>query len=281
MPESTQPPALRLYKGKVMHARLGELEHRFTYNVVSAVIDLSRLEEAGKTASLFKVNRNGLLSFHEKDFGSATNAKRPFGESLYEYALRLARKAGLDGTDNPDDHRLWVELMFYPRIAGRAFNPISVYFIWRGPALACLIYEVRNTFGEMHTYVAPVRDGEVSPAGIRQSRRKRLHVSPFMDMAQRYDFRILPPGDEIRLRILEHDSNGPSLAASFAGQAQTVSNSAILATALSMGAFSAKVWLGIHYEALKLWWKGAKFRSSPPPPEAVSFGDTEAGSPHI
>lgn len=252
-----------------MHARLGTIEHRFSYNVVSAVIDLGRLDEAGQTAGLFKVNRNSLLSFHEGDFGNAVNAKRPLGEPLRDYALRLARDAGLKAPEA----EFRVELMFYPRIAGRAFNPISVYFIWHAETLACLIYEVRNTFGEMHSYVVSVREQDVSPAGIRQSRRKRLHVSPFMDMSQRYDFRILPPGEKVRLRILEHGQAGPSLAASFAGSTLPVTNSAIASTALSMGIFSAKVWLGIHYEALKLWWKGAKFRSSPPPPDPISFGD--------
>ncbi|MEM1365108.1 MAG: DUF1365 domain-containing protein [Pseudomonadota bacterium] len=264
-------PALRLYKGKVMHARLGAIEHRFSYNVVSAVIDLGRLEEAGETASLFKVNRNSLLSFHESDFGNASNAERPADERLNTYAMRLTAEAGVNLTAS----KTRVELMFYPRIAGRAFNPISVYFVWDGTELACIIYEVRNTFGEMHTYVAPVAEHDVSPAGIRQSRHKRLHVSPFMDMAQRYDFRVRPPTDEVRLRILEHGVDGPSLAASFAGSAIPATNGVIASTALSMGLFSAKVWLGIHYEAARLWWKGAKFRSSPPPPAPISFGDEQ------
>ncbi|MEO0497870.1 MAG: DUF1365 domain-containing protein [Pseudomonadota bacterium] len=261
--------ALRLYKGKVMHARLGKLEHRFSYNVVSAVIDLGRLEEANQCTGLFKVNRNSLLSFHEGDFGNAANAQRPAREPLQDYVLGLTREAGLKF----DAGAARVELMFYPRIAGRAFNPISVYFVHASQALICIIYEVRNTFGEMHTYVCPVQKADVSAAGIRQSRHKRLHVSPFMDMAQRYDFRVAPPADKVRLRILEHGQDGPSLAASFAGELLPLTDRAIAATALSMGLFSAKVWLGIHYEALKLWWKGAKFRSSPPPPEAVSFGD--------
>ena len=48
-----------------------------------------------------------------------------------------------------------VLLLCYPRLLGYAFNPLSVYFCYRRDgALALMIYEVRNTFGEMHSYVA-------------------------------------------------------------------------------------------------------------------------------
>jgi DUF1365 family protein len=35
-----------------------------------------------------------------------------------------------------------------------------------------LIYEVRNTFGETHSYVLPVTLGEISAAGLRQRQDK-------------------------------------------------------------------------------------------------------------
>ena len=55
---------------------------------------------------------------------------------------------------------------------------------------AGMIYEVRNTFGERHCYVCPVEQGELSASGLRQTRHKLLHVSPFIGMAARYDFRV-------------------------------------------------------------------------------------------
>ncbi|MDR0111109.1 DUF1365 family protein, partial [Acinetobacter baumannii] len=81
--------------------------------------------------------------------------------------------------------------------------------------LLALIYAVRNTFGERHSYVAPVRDGEVGPSGIRQTRAKVFHVSPFIGMQARYHFRVLPPGKSVRLRIHETESGEPLLAATF------------------------------------------------------------------
>jgi len=78
-----------------------------------------------------------------------------------------------------------------------------------------MIYEVRNTFGEIHAYVLPVQPGEISQAGVRQEQDKLFYVSPFIGMAMRYRFRVSPPGARVTLRILETDREGPLLAATF------------------------------------------------------------------
>jgi Protein of unknown function (DUF1365) len=102
------------------------------------------------------------------------------------------------------------------RLLGYTFNPLSVYFCYRADGeLALLIYEVRDTFGELHACVLPVNEGARSNAGVRQSQEKLFYASPFIEMAMRYHFRVLPPGDSIRLRILETDRDGPVLAATF------------------------------------------------------------------
>jgi len=80
-----------------------------------------------------------------------------------------------------------------------------------------LLYEVANTFGERHTYVAPVEKGEANEAWIRQEREKLFYVSPFNSLAMHYAFRIRPPHDEIAVRILATDDHGPSMAATFHG----------------------------------------------------------------
>ena len=63
------PPeaAATLYAGQVMHHRLKPFGHRFTYGVTSLVIDIDRLEEAGRLSPLFGVNRAAPVSFHASD----------------------------------------------------------------------------------------------------------------------------------------------------------------------------------------------------------------------
>ncbi len=134
---STTTAPAALYFGDVMHARLKPMGHRFTYRVMSLLIDLDRLDDADRTSRLFGINRAALYSFHEKDHGERD------GSSLRAYAQRCAAAHGIDLTGGR------VALLCYPRLFGYTFNPLSVYFCYRASGeLALLIYEVRNTFGE-------------------------------------------------------------------------------------------------------------------------------------
>lgn len=258
------PPdaACTLYPGDVMHARLKPFGHRFVYRVFSIVIDLDRLAEAGRMSKLFSVNRANLASFHESD-----HVERK-GETVRQFADRLLAGAGLG------ERAERILLMCYPRVFGYVFNPISVYYCYRADgSLLALIYAVRNTFGQRHTYVAPVMPGELSEAGIRQARTKIFHVSPFIDMGTRYNFRVLPPGKAIRLRIHETEAGEPLLSATFVGAAMPLRSRSLAACLLQFPLMTWKIMTGIHWEALKLWLKGARFHPSPAPPKPVSYHD--------
>lgn len=261
------PPeeAAALFDGEVMHARLRPFGHRFAYRVFSLLIDLDRLEEADRSSAFFSVNRANLASFHESDHVEQA------GETIRAFADRLLAGAGLE---RPAPRIL---LLAYPRILGYVFNPISVYFAYdeRG-ALLALIYSVRNTFGERHHYVARVLAGQISEAGLRQERQKVFHVSPFIGMDARYHFRVLPPGRTVRLRIHETENGEPVLAASFAGERRPLDSPTLLRCLLQIPLLTWKIMAGIHWEALKLWFSGARFHKSPPPAARASYRDHAA-----
>jgi DUF1365 family protein len=269
--EQNGPPpdaAVSLFPGDVMHARLKPFGHRFVYTVFSLLLDIDRLDEANKTSGIFSINRPNLTSFYESD-----QVERP-GETVRQFVDRLLAQAG------QHTRAARVLLLCYPRIFGYVFNPISVYFAYDAVGeLTAVIYAVRNTFGERHTYVAPIRPGEFSPAGVRQERMKIFHVSPFIDMGTRYHFRVLPPGRIVRLRIHETQKGEPLLAATFVGEQKTLDTTTLAACLLKIPFMTWKITAGIHWEALKLWLKGARFRKSPPPPVAASFRDEVADNP--
>jgi uncharacterized protein len=157
-----------------------------------------------------------------------------------------------------------VLLLCYPRLLGYTFNPLSVYFCYRADGeLALLIYEVRNTFGDIHAYVLPVKQGEWSDAGIRQSQEKLFYVSPFIEMAMRYHFRVSPPGEKVKLRILETDREGPLLAATFNGRRRPMNTANLLRCFLTLPLMTLKIMAAIHWEALRLWLKGARLAPRP------------------
>lgn len=244
--------AAALYFGDVMHARLKPMSHRFSYRVISLMIDLDRLGDADRLSPLFGVNRSALYSFHESDHGERD------GRPLRTYVQQRAAEQGIDLTGGR------VLLLCYPRLFGYTFNPLSVYFCYRADgSLALLIYEVRNTFGEIHPYVLPVRAGELSAAGVRQEQDKLFYVSPFVGMAMRYRFRIVPPGEQVKLRILETDCEGPLLAATFIGRRRVLSTRALLRAFVALPLVTAKILAAIHWEALRLWLKGTRLVARP------------------
>jgi DUF1365 family protein len=242
-----------------MHARLKPMSHRFVYRVLNLMIDLDRLDEADRQTTLFGVNRHALYSFNERDHGPRD------GSSLAAHVRTLAADAGIDLSGGR------IMLLCYPRLLGYAFNPLSVYYGYRADGtLALLIYEVRNTFGEQHSYVCPVRPAEISAGGVRQARDKRFYVSPFIGMEMRYHFRLSPPGEDLKIRILETDADGPLLAATFHGRRQLLTSPHLIAAFLALPFVTLKVVAGIHYEAARLWLKGARLfprpqRGSDPP----------------
>jgi len=117
---------------------------------------------------------------------------------------------------------------------------------------------VRNTFGDIHPYVLPVTPGEISDAGVRQQQDKLFYVSPFIEMAMRYHFRVRPPGARVQLRILEADREGPLLAATFNGSRRTLNTKGLLRAFFALPLVTIKIMAAIHWEALRLWLKGAR-----------------------
>ncbi|EJZ21264.1 DUF1365 domain-containing protein [Rhizobium sp. Pop5] len=260
------PPgaAAALYVGEIMHQRIKPFGHRFRYRVFALLVDLDRLDEASDLSALFSVNRRNLVSFREKDHADAESS------TLRAYADRLLSEAGLERAER-------ILLVCYPRILGYVFNPLSVYHAYDAKGvLVAMIYEVRNTFGERHSYVCPVGHGEMSESGLRQSCDKLFHVSPFMAMTARYHFRMLPPGEEIRWRILETDSEGPLLSATFSGRQVPLTSASLLALTARIPFLTFKILAGIHWEALKLWLKGARYVRRPAAPPEVSIHQPHA-----
>jgi DUF1365 family protein len=230
-----------------MHARLKPMGHRFSYRVMSLLIDLDRLADADRQSPLFCVNRAALYSFHEADHG-----KRD-GSSLRAWAQRSAAERGIDLTGGR------VLLLCYPRLLGYTFNPLSVYFCYRADnELALLVYEVRNTLGDIHPYVLPVTSSDITDAGVRQQQDKLFYVSPFIEMAMRYHFRVRPPGARVQLRILETNREGPLLAATFNGSHRALNTKALLRAFFALPLVTIKIMAAIHWEALRLWLKGAR-----------------------
>jgi DUF1365 family protein len=242
-----------LYAGVVTHVRRRPREHRLAYRIFSLLLDLDRLEESARGLRLFSIDRFNLFSFHARDRGDGS--RRPLRQQVDEALSR----AGVD----LDGGR--VLLLTMPRVLGFAFNPLSVYYCFAADgALAAMLWEVDNTFGERHAYLIPVDGG--AGGELSQSCAKGFYVSPFLDMALDYRFRFNRPDDLLRLTIDVSDAGGPLLTARYIARREPLTDACLLRLFFASPALPARVLGGIHWEALKLWRKGVGLRRRPPPP---------------
>ena len=234
-----------IYNGTVIHKRFKPKMHFFKYDVFSLLIDLAELKILDKKIKFFSYNRFNLISFFEKDHGDRD------GSSLEDWVKR-----NLD-QNNIVYKNIKIKLLCYPRILGYVFNPLSVFYIYNEDEnLISILYEVKNTFGEQHTYIFRVeKDSNL----IQNNCSKKFHVSPFIEMDCNYFFRLLKPGNKISVIIDQYDSQDKILYASQDGVRTDFNTKYLLKSYLKHPIMTFKIILAIHYEAFKLWTKGIKF----------------------
>jgi len=233
-----------IYSGFVTHRRFKPKRHFFSYKIFSLLIDLNEIENLGKKINFFSYNKFNILSFYDKDHGPRD------GNSLIAWVKSTLTSAKINigsGT---------VKLLCYPRIFGYAFNPLSIFYCYdENSELKAILYEVKNTFNEQHTYVFSAPS---SSNLILHKCEKKFYVSPFMEMKTFYNFRLLNPGKILNVFIKQGDSQGTLLTACQVGKKIEMSSRNLLFQFLKHPLMSFKVILAIHFEALRLWVKGVK-----------------------
>jgi uncharacterized protein len=240
-----------IYQGWVMHRRLRPRHHRFKYSVFALLLDLDELPELGRASRLFKYNRYGLFSFHDRDHGPMNAGNAPDLRGWLDTLL-----AGANITAKGPRR-----VLCYPRILGYVFNPLSVWFCHdEQGALRAIVYEVHNTYEERHAYVLPVPQtpGNTTVKLVRHGCPKNFYVSPFLSRDCHYQFRIRPPGDDIAVAIHEEEAGRPILNASFAGERRPLTDGTLLGMLFTYPLMTLKVVAAIHYEAVRLMLKGVR-----------------------
>jgi len=231
--------ASALYEGFVTHHRLSPRVHKFRYSVFALLIDLDELPRLTEGSRLFKRNAWAALSFFDRDHGDGGDLRQWLDRQLAAHGIHAAGPK---------------RVLCYPRLFGFVFNPLSTWFCHASDgSLTAIVYEVHNTFGERHAYVLPVEAGN---GLIRQDCAKDFYVSPFLSLDCSYRFAIRPPGEDVLVAIDEKEAGAPVLKALFKGRRRAFSDRALLSALLRHPLMTIKVVAAIHYEALRLWWKG-------------------------
>ncbi len=237
-------------RGQTFHSRKGEVKNRFTYRVDYVLLD----PDQARTPALFSRNRGNLTSLWDRDHGGAPGQGRGA-----VWVREVLAAHGLPGGAH-------VQLLAQPRVLGHVFNPVSFWLCRdESGALRVVIAEVSNTFGDRHSYLCHREDRGPLTAADTVTARKIFHVSPFQPVSGGYAFNFDIRPDQIAIRI-DFSSGQGGVIATLAGPLAPLTNAAILRACLRRPFGSRRVLALIHWQALKLWWKGAAYRPRPEPP---------------
>lgn len=241
-------------RGETFHGRKGGIDNAFRYGVDYVLLDA----EAGvlDTPSLFSRNRGNLTSLHDRDHGGQPREGRGAAwvrEVLAEHGLAEVTGGRL-------------MLLAQPRVLGHVFNPVCFWLAEdAGGEVRAILAEVSNTFGDRHWYLCRNEGHAPIQRGQRIEAEKIFHVSPFQEIAGGYTFRFDIQDDRIGIWIDYHAGDG-GVFTTLIGPRVPLTNRGILAACLRHPFGSRRVLGLIHWQALKLWWKGATFHARPKPP---------------
>ncbi len=244
-----------LYTGHVMHDRREPKRNRFKYGIYFLYADLAELEELDASLERFGHNHRALVSFYDADHGPRDGtALRPWIDELL----------GRAGVDLAGGH---VAILCFPRVMGFKFYPVSFWYCFHEDgSLRAVLAEVQNTFGDHHNYLLHDH-GKPMDWGARPEVTKVFHVSPFIEMDARYEFHFTEPGDSLAASIYDYVKGPLLLVAAVAVHREELTDQALSRAVRRYGPMSARAFVLIHLQALKIVAKRIRYVPRTPPPK--------------
>jgi DUF1365 family protein len=234
-----------IYVGHVVHQRVGGIAHGFRYPMSMLLLDVDEVERLDARLRLFGYNRARVVSLRDRDH---------LGDPAQPIAANIRALLRREGVASPIAR---VFLLTQCRVLGYVFNPVSFFYAFGADgALAAVVPEVHNTFGARHPYVlVPDR----ASAEWRPEEKKVFHVSPFFTVDGHYRFAIDVPADRVTIRIDLHDKGALRLASRLTLARRPLSDAMLARVLLRHPLMPHRVIAGIHWHALRLWLKGARY----------------------
>ncbi len=238
-----------IYRGRVEHARRSPMRHNFGYRLYMLFIDLEELDELFAKPWFWSRERFNLASFYRADY--LGDPETPLREAvLDEVEKALGRRP--EGA---------VRMLTQPRCLGLSFNPVTFYYCYdEQEEVDAVLAEITNTpWNERHSYVL----GRDDKRALAKRFDKAFHISPFMSMDQEHEWMFSTPGEELNVRMHNLERKGRIFDASLHMERRPWTAGELAKTLLLHPFISAKVMIGIYFQALRLKLKGATFFAHP------------------
>lgn len=244
-----------IYEGYVRHRRFQPVLNQFQYRVFLMYLDLAELPTLFQGRWLWSADRVNLAYFRRRDH--LGDPQVPLDRAVRDL---VAAKTGI----RP---RGPIRLLAHLRYFGYCFNPASIYYCYdeSGARVDAIVVQIHNTpWGEEHCYVLDEAHNEYSsPSFKRFQFAKAFHVSPFMPMDIWYDWRFKEPGETLSAHFMNYREGDKVFDATLRIARQELIPGNLTRVLLSYPPMTLKVITMIHWQALRLWLKGARFYVHP------------------
>ena len=239
-----------LYFGAVRHRRFDAVRHAFSVRLYLAYLDLDELDAAFGGRLWWSARRFAPLWFRRADYFGRPD--QPLAEAVRD---EVGRRLGT----RPDGA---VRVLTSLRAFGYVQNPVSIYYCFdRSERLVAVLAEITNTpWGERHHYVL---GAEAARTTLHGRFAKRFHVSPFQPMEQDYEWALAVPGERLAVHMQNRRAGAKVFDATLLLRRAPWTTGNLLRAAVQHPWMTAKVALGIYWQAFRLWWKRAPFHVHP------------------
>ena len=244
----------QIYTGSVRHRRLSPFNHTFTYKLFMVYLDLDSLDTVLPTSWFWNVEKRAIVSFHRQDFHGDPKLSLDTAVRKTIQERTGVRPAGP------------IRLVAHLRYAGYCFNPVSFYYCFdqKDSFVETILAEVTNTpWQERHSYIVTKEKIIKGQRNLSSIMPKKLHVSPFWDMEHTYDWTLTQPEKNLRVHMKNYRYGDHVFDATLSMERQALTRRNLMKKVLAYPFITLRVVLQIHWQAAKLWLKGATFFTHP------------------
>ncbi len=232
----------KIFNGVVRHTRYFPFSHTFTYKISYFWFSVNNFENF----FFFKRNKLSIFSFFDNDHGEIENKG-----SIEDFIKKKLKKVNIKFSE--------IKIFCLPKIFGYNFNPISIFILFDVQNIPSgIIFEVNNTFKERHLYFSKIIKNQTN-----FNFDKEFYVSPFFEVKGKYNVNFEINDKKILLDVKYLIDKKKVFEASFFGKSEDMNETNLLRRFFSISSQNIKVTSGIYIQALKLFFKGAKYINRP------------------